>query len=784
VSRTIRQALLESLPASAKHSRAVQVGPAAVLWTDHDEQWRAVATALRADMAHLFALGDYATEEGRGPAIWLKCVVARTLPEVKFSAETVPVIYLPGVGRTDLRAIDHCPRELQPLAELQYRGVFWSQQNGKDWTVFAYLASDNGGLGLRLAEDAATKQALQQVATEAPERLLSLKIDELEDRTLDAEYFNGLLAPDHERDLLTWMNDPADARKRWAGARWKIFVKRCSQDYQFHPEKDGELAAAEKLAAQDGAWGTVSRLYRDLYRHYPAVYGLLGRVSVPQGLFPNRAGYPSLNADMERQLRHGLLALKGAELGLARNAILNFEAQHGERREWLWAEMGHSPLAVALQPLALIARLSATPFGGTDFEDMATQYRDGLWQVDDAALHALAAVKYKEDSEAIEVALRAAYVPWIDAAATRFQELVKARGGLNAAAVRQQLPSYANHECVMFVDGLRFDVAQRLVKKLAECSLEAQLSFTWAATPSVTASGKAWASPAIDVLCGTVDGEDFEPALKKGGVANTAGLRKAIESSGWQILSNASTAVGEGRAWTECGDLDHFGHEHGLKLAREIDTLVGTIVERIEELAEGGWKKIRVVTDHGWLLVPGGLPKVDLPKFLTATRWGRCAALKENASAPFLKLGWDWNPAVTVALAPGITSFKAGETYAHGGLSLQESLVPVILIRPKAGGNQKVSVKIASVEWQGLRCKVVIESDAAELYADMRLKAADPGSSVLAATSGGTAFSGKRFENNAVSLAVGDEHEGATAALVILDAEGAMLTKQATVIGE
>jgi hypothetical protein len=175
---------------------------------------------------------------------------------------------------------------------------------------------------------------------------------------------------------------------------------------------------------------------------------------------------------------------------------------------------------------------------------------------------------------------------------------------------------------------------------------------------------------------------------------------------------------------------------------------------------------------------------VDLPKFLTATRWGRCAALKENASAPFLKLGWDWNPAVTVALAPGITSFKAGETYAHGGLSLQESLVPVILIRPKAGGNQKVSVKIASVEWQGLRCKVVIESDAAELYADMRLKAADPGSSVLAATTGGTAFSGKRFENNAVSLAVGDEHEGATAALVILDAEGAMLTKQATVIGE
>ena len=36
------------------------------------------------------------------------------------------------------------------------------------------------------------------------------------------------------------------------------------------------------------------------------------------------------------------------------------------------------------------------------------------------------------------------------------------------------------------------------------------------------------------------------------------------------------------------------------------------IRDRITELLAAGWKRVRVVTDHGWLLLPGGLPKIDL----------------------------------------------------------------------------------------------------------------------------------------------------------------------------
>src|SRR3546814_2915340 len=70
-----------------------------------------------------------------------------------------------------------------------------------------------------------------------------------------------------------------------------------------------------------------------------------------------------------------------------------------------------------------------------------------------------------------------------------------------------------------------------------------------------------------------------------------------------------------------------------------MDAQLALIVERIAELCEAGWKHIRIVTDHGWLLMPGGLPKSELPRHQTETRWGRCAVLKDSAHGTPLTFG-------------------------------------------------------------------------------------------------------------------------------------------------
>ena len=92
---------------------------------------------------------------------------------------------------------------LRPLAELQYRGVIWSQINAKDWTILAYLKSDQGGLGLDVAQDNAAKNAMQL----ALYRLLDEEVELLKGKRLDKDYFNTLLTGgDPIRDLLQWLN--------------------------------------------------------------------------------------------------------------------------------------------------------------------------------------------------------------------------------------------------------------------------------------------------------------------------------------------------------------------------------------------------------------------------------------------------------------------------------------------------------------------------------------------------------------------------------------------------
>ena len=129
--------LLDRLRESFAKSLSVpegQAAPVAIVWTDATGEWLSLAPILRTIMPEFYTFGEYMPEERTGPAIWLKCIVDRTLPDAPPIGKT-PVIYLPYVSRQTLRAAADCPPQLAPLIELQYRGRVWHQQNGRDWTV-------------------------------------------------------------------------------------------------------------------------------------------------------------------------------------------------------------------------------------------------------------------------------------------------------------------------------------------------------------------------------------------------------------------------------------------------------------------------------------------------------------------------------------------------------------------------------------------------------------------------------------------------------------------------
>lgn len=769
--------LAKQISDAAKFNKNVQATPAAVLWTDAERQWAPLIPRLREQGLSIVSLGDYNPAALQGPAIWLKCAVAGTLDDVKLSATPI-IVYLPGISRTDLRAIESCPRDLQPLAELQYRGVFWSQVNGKDWTVNAFLSAKTGGLGLDVAQDKSTAEALVRAVDAGI--LFERTLVELQGRQINATWLDGLLAPNPARDLLVWLNDPQQTKSKWPDTHWSVFQKRCKTDYGFDPDSEGTLIAAEKLAHAGGAWAAVWELYRDSFASFPQVAEALNKVQPPsKGLFDgwgNMSGYPRANEEAESSLRYSLSACGAMTPDLARAQIAKLVQEHGCRQDWLWTRMGHAPLVKALAYLGKLADLCAQLPSGTNLDLLAESYRTTGWEVDAAAIQAMACVQSKADAEAVSAALQALYAPWLQDSAVRFQELVKASGKLGIKPTADGAFGASAGLCTFFVDGLRYDVAIRLQDMLSSLG-KVTLNTNWTSMPSVTASGKAWCSPVAHLVAGNSSNLDFEPCVAEGEKPLSAyNFRKLLADQNVQPLDKHETGDPTGMAWVECGDLDHYGHEHGLRLARDMDTQLAQIVERIEELVAAGWKHFRIVTDHGWLLVPGGLPKTELAKHQAETRWGRCAVLKDSANGTPLTFGWDWCADVQVAFAPGIANFKAGEEYSHGGLSLQECLVPVLEVELEGVTAATAKITIESISWKSLRCVVTVSPEFAGLKADIRRKVGDAASSLVANV--------KEIENGKVSLAIADDDQlGEAGIVVILDKDGTVLQKSATTIG-
>jgi hypothetical protein len=142
-------------------------------------------------------------------------------------------------------------------------------------------------------------------------------------------------------------------------------------------------------------------------------------------------------------------------------------------------------------------------------------------------------------------------------------------------------------------------------------------------------------------------------------------LRSAASYNKHELAALPTVTATAKHAWTEFASLDTYGHNEGAKLAWRVEEELAGLQQRILDLIQVGWTKIKVITDHGWLLLPGGLPKAELPRHLTASRWNRCAIPSAGAQHGYPMTSWFWDAAEAVVLAPGVSCFVAGMEYAH-----------------------------------------------------------------------------------------------------------------------
>ncbi|MDP2647471.1 MAG: BREX-1 system phosphatase PglZ type B [Desulfobacterales bacterium] len=786
--------LLKAIRGAAIFYPEVQVAPACVLWPDRDRQWEAIIPRVQVELPELYVLGDYDIAKRTGPAIWLRCVLAGKISmegdaplenavkekQTHFRiAESIPIIYLPGISRQDLRAVESCPDTLKPLAELQYRGVVWSQINGKDWTILSFLKSDQGGLGLDVAQDNDAKNAMQI----ALYRLLDEEISLLEGKRLDKDYFNTLLTGgDPIRDLLQWLDNADAFRAGRGGNEWVAFVEICKSQLGFNPQDEGPLFAAEKLATHEGAWKTVWERFCEAPNRYPNIPFQIRKCTMPLELFTNaqtHGGWPQWNERQEQDLGKALCSLSNMPAHKARERILELDKSHRERRKLIWVELGESPLALALRHLAILSEITSTPFTAGSAKDLASSYASTGWKADAAVLHSLSFVETADDLQAVTTAIRSVYMPWVEDSSRYLQEEIEKSGYPKVPLLSRKKRSVEKGECILFVDGLRYDLAQHLSELLTRKGYQISGRTSWVALPSLTATGKPSVSPVWEFIEGKDANSDFEPSVKETGQSLKGGyhLKKLLAAKGWTVLEKSESGDGNGHAWCEFGNIDHEGHERGWKLSKFMTGLISEISERVEHLLASGWKTVRVVTDHGWLLLPGGLPKTELPAALVENKWGRCAVIKPGAVTAERLFHWYWNGNQSIALSNGISCFKAGEEYAHGGLSLQECLTMELKVSVGVPIFQAPSVEITDIVWKGLRCKIAVDGDFDDLVVDIRMKAGSSEHSVV--------MNVKPINESGIGSVVveNEEFEGTEASIVLLDKAGVLIAQEKTIIG-
>jgi hypothetical protein len=746
------------------------VKPEVILWPDPESQWATIIPDLQKTYPALLIYGSYDPSKNQGPAIWIKCMVAQMLPEAKWDNTETPIIYLPGVAKNDLKNIQNAGLDFQPLIEYQYTGTVFTQENGREWTISAIIQNTSNGLGLKLTQDVATKDALKKVLP-----FIFEDAEVLFDRPIiDSTFLNNQLFPDIISNILKWMCKGDTAIANMDPGSKEVFISLCKSQYDFAPDHKNIKAIAEKLGSQRNSWKHVWQHYINAPHRYPEIEELL-RLAKPADLgtgmfaFPEES-WPQVNDAKEDELRESLQ--KVSKL-LKKEILVKLRALAGEhevRKNWVWAELGYAPLINSLHHLLKMTEQALAPYPSSSIDELTDYYIKKGYLIDQAMRKSLAAVKTEKDKLVIKSLIIAIYKPWLEAITQKFQTLVEE----NASIFTSQKANVESESYVLFVDAFRYELAEEFTNTLKDSGFNVELTTSWSAIPSVTPTAKPNVSPIAPAVSTNSLINEFRPQLQSGRDLQTPAFRDFLSANNYNFIPNSSAIVPGKNYWQEIGDIDTKGHQEQSDVVKRIGELFEKVIEVIEAAFQKGIKRIKIVTDHGWLLLPGGLPKAQLNSGLTETRWGRCALIKQGANTKLLHLPWRWNPGIFIAYAPGISFFKANEEYAHGGVSIHECLVPVLIIENK--NSMVISGEIKAVKWVNLKC-TIITSDVPDGYAiDIRTKYNDPTTSVVLSRN-------KTIKNNTVFLMVNDSAEYQSATIVLSDEKERIIDKKPTTVG-
>ncbi len=274
---------------------------------------------------------------------------------------------------------------------------------------------------------------------------------------------------------------------------------------------------------------------------------------------------------------------------------------------------------------------------------------------------------------------------------------------------------------VVVSDALRYEAAAELVARIqSENRWTAQLDSVLGSLPSYTQLGMASLLPGKERTIQPADGT----VLVDGKAATgTEGRRQILAAAvgGRATATQAETFLEmntktEARALMRDHDVIYIFHNTidkvgdspatEAKTAEAVETALGELMQILRKIANANGNNMLLTADHGFLFQQSEVAEADDLPLPVAGEWlmknrrfalGRSIAKNpavKTFAATDLGLSGDWQ--VTFPLSLGRFPLSgSGKRYVHGGLSLQEVVVPVVRIhKARSDDTERVEVDI------------------------------------------------------------------------------------------
>jgi hypothetical protein len=370
--------------------------------------------------------------------------------------------------------------------------------------------------------------------------------------------------------------------------------------------------------------------------------------------------------------------------------------------------------------------------GCASLEEAVERYTQELAPIDrghrlfEQRAHALLAPDLDDHDALLEarVAVRRAYRAWADAGSRVLFDLCRKHGALPDRSLRQRaiyqdvvqpLLDQGGRLAFILVDALRFEMAQALGDDLQKEKYRVSLSPRLAELPTITAVG-------MNALAPVERDGRLEPVLAKGNLTGFRSIEFVVSSPATRLRAISQRSLQDTAEDIELEDfqdltltqlkrrlsgkppliavrsreLDTAG-EHNLHLG-SFDHSLALIKSALSLLAQAGVERFVIVSDHGFLLqdlttesIPFGVSKrvPDRRHALLTQPSGMPDVLEIPLSDLEYELGPGTGPQYLV-LRPDTAVWQTAEKiapFAHGGNSLQERVIPVLILeRPGPRG--------------------------------------------------------------------------------------------------